>query len=176
MINIIILNYAVNTHLIFSKNLMQSSPRSSATKRPHHHFDSNYLSFNGEWNIHRNCCFTNTCKLRLRFGYWLLDCQTSFIPIPFAKRYVYYLISALLGDKIIEFMEMFNSFNLEFTVGPENKRSIPFIALLVIRVEYNILRTKWCWKPEKQLVHTFFIQPPIEYEVEHGQSLEEQGN
>lgn len=69
--------------------------------------------------------------------------------IPFVKRYVDDLLLSVPKDRYTTALELFNSYDryVQFTVEEETNNSIPFLDMLVLRNNDNMLQTKWYRKP-----------------------------
>lgn len=69
--------------------------------------------------------------------------------VPFLKRYVDDILTAVPQDKIDETLKVFNAYdvNLQFTVETETANSVPFLDMRVIRTSINTLITEWYRKP-----------------------------
>ncbi|XP_039428895.2 uncharacterized protein LOC120412472 [Culex pipiens pallens] len=69
--------------------------------------------------------------------------------LPFLKKYVDDIVTAIPPDKLDHVMEVFNSYNehLQFTYELENNYRLPYLDMLLVRTETQTIRTEWYQKP-----------------------------
>ncbi|XP_062716395.1 uncharacterized protein LOC134291940 [Aedes albopictus] len=83
--------------------------------------------------------------------------------INFLKKYVDDFFLVLPRDKVDYTLQVFNSYNehLQFTVEVENENKLPFLDVVVIRGDDQMLSTEWYAKPiaSGRLVNYFSYHP-----------------
>lgn len=70
-------------------------------------------------------------------------------PIPVIKKYVDDLILALPPDKVLEVLNIFNSYNpnIQFTYEVEQEEKLPFLDMVLVRLSDQSIKTEWYCKP-----------------------------
>ena len=83
------------------------------------------------------------------FCFLLLFHKRLPFPIPFIKKYVDDIITAIPFDQKEVILRIFNNYDnhLQFTMEVENERQIPFLDMLLIRNEEGDILSKWYQKP-----------------------------
>jgi len=83
--------------------------------------------------------------------------------IPFFKRYVDDILTAIPTNNYNTILTMFNSYHpkLQFTLEKEKEKTIPFLDVLVIRNEDGIIDTNWYHKPtfSERYINYFSLHP-----------------
>lgn len=69
--------------------------------------------------------------------------------LPFLKKYVDDIITAVPNNKVDEILTVFNSYNpnIQFTIETETDNSVPFLDTKLIRTESNLIKVDWYTKP-----------------------------
>lgn len=69
--------------------------------------------------------------------------------LPFLKKYVDDIVTAIPLDKLDHVMEVFNSYNehLKFTYELENNNQLPYLDMLLVRKDNQTIQTEWYQKP-----------------------------
>ncbi|XP_062714618.1 uncharacterized protein LOC134291187 [Aedes albopictus] len=70
-------------------------------------------------------------------------------PIPVIKKYVDDLILALPVDRVLEVLNMFNSYNpnIQFTFEREQDNRLPYLDMVLVRLPDQSIKTEWYCKP-----------------------------
>ncbi|XP_058445678.1 uncharacterized protein LOC131426919 [Malaya genurostris] len=89
--------------------------------------------------------------------------ETIDIPIPFLKKYVDDLVTALPKDKIEHVRCALNAYNshIQFTCEVENNNRLPYLDMVLIRTEKQTIVTDWYKKPvaSGRLLNFFSFHP-----------------
>lgn len=117
-------------------------------------FDSNIFTFNHQYYKQIFGTPMGSKISPILVNYVLDDLVTEcldLIPfhIPFVKRYVDDLLLAIPKNRTEVVLDIFNSYNehIQFTCEKEDNNSVPFLDMLVVRCDDNVLKTKWYRKP-----------------------------
>ncbi|XP_055526906.1 uncharacterized protein LOC129719536 [Wyeomyia smithii] len=96
----------------------------------------------------------------------LLDCvlKQLKIKVPFIKKYVDDLVTAIPLDQLDYVLKIFNSFNpnIQFTCETEKNNRLPFLDMLLVRHDDQHISTEWYQKPiaSGRFLNYFSAHPP----------------
>ncbi|XP_055527629.1 uncharacterized protein LOC129720206 [Wyeomyia smithii] len=96
----------------------------------------------------------------------LLDCvlKQLKIKVPFIKKYVNDLVTAIPLDQLDYVLKIFNSYNpnIQFTCETEENNRLPFLDMLLVRHDDQHISTEWYQKPiaSGRFLNYFSAHPP----------------
>lgn len=70
-------------------------------------------------------------------------------PVPVIKKYVDDLVMALPLEKVLEVLNIFNSYNpsIQFTHETEHNNRLPYLDMVMVRLPDQSIKTEWYCKP-----------------------------
>ena len=117
-------------------------------------FDTTYCKFEGKYYKQILGTPMGATISPIASQYVMDDLLNDCIPrldfqLPFIKKYVDDIITAVPGTKIDEILHTFNSYDnkIQFTIETENNNSVPFLDTKLVRTEENIIKLDWYTKP-----------------------------
>nr|CAI5820344.1 unnamed protein product [Callosobruchus analis] len=115
---------------------------------------SNYFNFNGTFykqtfGLGMGDCMSPICADLVMSKLQSYCLSVTSFHVPFFKRYVDDIVTAIPKDKADDILNIFNSFHtkLQFTVEVEQNNAISFLDTKIIRSKDNHLKVDWYQKP-----------------------------
>nr|CAI5830742.1 unnamed protein product [Callosobruchus analis] len=120
----------------------------------HFCIESNYFNFNGTFykqtfGLGMGDCMSPICADLVMSKLQSHCLSLTSFHVPFFKRYVDDIVTAIPNDKVDDILNIFNSFHskLQFTIEVEQNNAISFLDTKIIRSRDNRLKVDWYQKP-----------------------------